>query len=94
MQRGSDFRSEVRLWLETNIPASMRTPMPEAELPWGGQRAQYPNPDTKIWLERMIGQGWIAPTWPLEYGGGALSPAEAAILQMATPANWRIDMPP
>jgi alkylation response protein AidB-like acyl-CoA dehydrogenase len=26
-------------------------------------------------------RGWTVPTWPREYGGGGLSPAEAAVLQ-------------
>jgi alkylation response protein AidB-like acyl-CoA dehydrogenase len=29
----------------------------------------------------MAGRGWTAPTWPREYGGGGLSPAEAQILR-------------
>ena len=28
--------------------------------------------------------GWTAPTWPKEYGGGGLSPAEARVLQQET----------
>ncbi len=52
------FRSEVRDWLEQNCPASMRTPMIDSELPWGGRHAEFPNPDTKLWLDRMIDKGW------------------------------------
>jgi alkylation response protein AidB-like acyl-CoA dehydrogenase len=81
MRSGSDFQTEVRAWLESNLPASMRTPMPEAELPWGGRRARYPNPDSRVWLNRMIEKGWTAPTWPQLYGGAGLTAAEAAILQ-------------
>ncbi len=33
------FREETRAWLEANCPASMRTPMPEDELIWGGARS-------------------------------------------------------
>ena len=47
------FRAETRAWLE-EMPASMRTPMPEREMPWGGRNASYPNPDTK--------SGWTI--WP------------------------------
>jgi acyl-CoA dehydrogenase len=28
----------------------------------------------------MVARGWTAPEWPRDYGGGGLSPAEAAIL--------------
>ena len=74
------FRSETRAWLEENCPESMRTPMPEREMPWGGRNASYPNPDTKVWMDRMAARGWTAPEWPAEYGGGGLS-KEDKILQ-------------
>ena len=67
------FRAETRAWLEENCPASMRTPMPEREMPWGGRNASYPNPDTKVWMDNMASRGWTAPSWPAEYGGGGLS---------------------
>jgi alkylation response protein AidB-like acyl-CoA dehydrogenase len=74
------FRSEARAWLETNCPPSMRTPMPEHEFPWGGRNASYPNPDTQVWLDRMVAKRWTAPMWPTEYGGAGLSPEHAQIL--------------
>ncbi len=75
------FRSEARTWLEENCPASMRTPMPEDEVVWGGRKAVYKNPEAKTWLDRMGAKGWTAPEWPSDYGGGGLSKAEARILQ-------------
>jgi acyl-CoA dehydrogenase len=74
------FRAEIRAWLEENCPPSMRTPMPEDEVVWGGRKAVFKNPDSKIWLERMAGKGWTTPTWPAEYGGGGLSKAESLVL--------------
>ena len=76
-----NFREETRAWLEENCPESMRTPMPEREMPWGGRRAKYPNPDTKVWMDNMASRGWTAPEWPAEYGGGGLSKDEAKVLQ-------------
>ena len=75
------FRSETRAWLEANCPASMRTPMPEDEVVWGGRNATFKNPDSKLWLDAMGAKGWTAPVWPKEYGGGGLSAAENAVLQ-------------
>ena len=75
------FRTETREWLEANCPASMRTPMKEDEVVWGGKREPFKNPDSKIWLERMGEKGWTAPEWPTEYGGGGLSKDENRILQ-------------
>ncbi len=74
------FREEVRDWLEANCPPSMRTPMSEAETPWGGRNAVWKNPDSRLWLERMGAKGWTAPTWPAAYGGGGMSGAQARVL--------------
>lgn len=76
----ADFRLETRAWLQENCPDSMRTPMPEHERVWGGRNAIFPNPDSKIWLERMVERGWTVPTWPSKYGGGGLDREQARIL--------------
>ena len=47
------FRRDTTAWLETNCPASMRTPGGEEEAVWGGRNATYTNPDSKLWLDRM-----------------------------------------
>lgn len=74
------FRNETRAWLEENCPPGMRTPMPDAERVWGGKKPVFKHPDSKTWMDRMIERGWTAPRWPLEYGGGGLSLAEAEVL--------------
>ena len=75
------FRAEVRDWLEANCPQSMRTPMPEDEIVWGGRNVQFKHDDQKAWLDAMAAKGWTAPTWPKELGGGGLSPEEHRVLQ-------------
>jgi alkylation response protein AidB-like acyl-CoA dehydrogenase len=75
------FRQDVRHWLDQNCPASMRTPMPPDEMPGGGKRARFKNPDSKRWLERMAERGWTVPTWPIEFGGGGLDKAQSFVLQ-------------
>lgn len=75
------FRNDVREWLEENCPPSMRTPMPEDEVVWGGRKATFKNPESRLWLERMASRGWTAPTWPKAYGGGGLEPDENRVLQ-------------
>lgn len=75
------FRSEVRQWLETNCPPSMRTPGPPDEIVRGGTHATFANPESKVWLDRMADKGWTVPEWPKEYGGGGLSKAQAAVLE-------------
>lgn len=75
------FRAETRAWLEENCPPSMRTPMKDDEIVWGGRRETFKNPESKLWLERMGEKGWTAPVWPTEYGGGGLTKAEARVLE-------------
>ncbi len=75
------FRRETRAWLEANAPKSLfGQGGSELEGTWGGRKATYPNPDTKLWLDRAAARGFTAPTWPKEYGGGGLDPAEAKVL--------------
>lgn len=77
----TDFRTEVRAWLEANCPPSMRTPMPADEHPGGGKNAVWKNPESKLWLDRMAERGYTVPTWPKEYGGAGLDAAHNRILQ-------------
>lgn len=79
--RDHEFRNEIRDWLAGNCPASIRTPMPEAEAVWGGRNEPFVNPDSRLWLERMAERGWTVPTWPKEYGGGGLRFEDDRILQ-------------
>ncbi|MAH92767.1 MAG: acyl-CoA dehydrogenase [Hyphomonas sp.] len=75
------FRAETREWLEENCPPSMRTPMKDDEIVWGGKREKFKNPEAKVWLERMGEKGWTAPEWPAKYGGGGLSREQNRVLQ-------------
>ena len=83
MNELDNFRQEVKDWLKENCPSSMqngadsKTPVDEV---WGGRKAVYKNPDSKIWLERMGSKGWTMPTVSKEYGGGGLSKDEVKIL--------------
>jgi alkylation response protein AidB-like acyl-CoA dehydrogenase len=73
------FRAEARDWLEANFPQALRkTPDAVTEAVMGGGK---PTGDIAVWKERMGAKGWGAPTWPTEYGGGGLSPAQARVLQ-------------
>ena len=56
-----EFRLETRKWLEANCPPSMRTPMPDDEVVWGGRNAVFKNPESKLWLDRMGEKGWTSP---------------------------------
>ena len=70
------FREETRSWLEENCPKEMRN----LSFHWEDAHLVYSKPEAAVWLERMAERGWVAPTWPAEYGGGGLEPEKAAIL--------------
>ncbi len=75
------FRADTRAWLEANCPAEMRTPMKsDKDACWGGRNFEFQSDAQKIWLERMVAQGWTVPTWPKEYGGAGLSRKEEIVL--------------
>jgi alkylation response protein AidB-like acyl-CoA dehydrogenase len=70
------FRAEARSWLEANFPPSLK-----------GRGLSYIEEETpdeadiSAWTKAMGEKGWGVPTWPKQYGGGGLSPAEARVLQ-------------
>jgi alkylation response protein AidB-like acyl-CoA dehydrogenase len=68
-----EFRAETRTWLEQNCPPGARG---LGQIPTGSTQIEIEDPDTTLWLDRMIEKGWTAPTWPTEYGGGGLSNPE------------------
>lgn len=75
------FRATTRAWLEENCPETMRQPMSEADVCWGGRKWVFQSEDQRIWLDRMATRGWTVPEWPQAYGGGGLSGDEAGILK-------------
>ncbi|HTK97617.1 MAG TPA: acyl-CoA dehydrogenase family protein [Pseudomonadales bacterium] len=70
------FRQETREWLAENCPPGARGP---GQIPWGSTRVRL-EADSRMWLERMAGRGWTVPTWPRQYGGAELTPAEYLVL--------------
>ena len=77
----TDFRNEVRAWLEAHCPPEMRTPMTtEADICWGGRKATFSSEAQRAWLEACVGEGYTVPSWPKAYGGAGLSAEEAEIL--------------
>ncbi|MBI2318661.1 MAG: acyl-CoA dehydrogenase family protein [Betaproteobacteria bacterium] len=63
-----EFRLLVRADFEQHYPRELR--FPPRRLRWH---------ENKCWFLRMAAKGWIAPGWPLEYGGMGLSPAKVLI---------------
>ena len=76
------FRTEVRAWLEANYPADLRDPnaKTDPEAVWGGRAFAGSSDPQSVWMRRAAERGLTAPTWPKEYGGGGLTPAQARVV--------------
>jgi alkylation response protein AidB-like acyl-CoA dehydrogenase len=55
------FRDEVRAWLEANLPQDLRDKVA------GYQHLS--KDDLVRWHKVLAKQGWVAPSWPKEWGG-------------------------
>jgi alkylation response protein AidB-like acyl-CoA dehydrogenase len=54
----AEYRQEVRTWLESNLPASLR-----------GRATRPPPEELMPWYRTLSKKGWVAPHWPKQYGG-------------------------
>ena len=64
-----EFRGVFRAWVEENCPQQLRY-----------MRKQRPVlAEVADWYRALSAKGWLAPTWPQEYGGMGLSPAKHII---------------
>ena len=64
------FRTEVRDFLKSDFEPRRAKISEEVREARG---IEPDTPGTQEWLKRLAQQGWIAPAWPKEYGGGGLS---------------------
>jgi len=67
------FRSEIRAWLEANLPAGWFEPGFE-------MTAEERKAFNEGWPRKLYGGGWICATWPKEYGGRGLSVMQGVVL--------------
>ena len=58
-----DFRATVRRFFEHNYPEALR--YPKRRLRWA---------EIRDWTLKLSAQGWLAPSWPVRYGGMGLAP--------------------
>ena len=63
-----EFRGIVRAEFEANHPSALR--FPPRRLRWS---------ENGEWYLRMARKGWIAPNWPVEFGGMGLAPKKLLI---------------
>ena len=55
------FRDEVRGWLRENLPEDLREKV--------ATYAHLSKDDLLRWLKILAKKGWVAPSWPQEWGG-------------------------
>ena len=55
------FRDEVRGWLDANLPDDLRRKVAQYE--------HLTRDDLLRWHRLLAKKGWIAPSWPKEWGG-------------------------
>jgi alkylation response protein AidB-like acyl-CoA dehydrogenase len=76
MSKLESFRQTTRAWLQKNCPPGARG---SGYIPIGSKSIEL-EPDTRLWLDKMIEKGWTVPTWPREYGGAELDRDQYKIL--------------
>ena len=79
--RGGRFRSEVRDFLEKELPErfrGMRRADDGRRRGGGDMRSRFE--ELKEWRTKLADKGWIAPAWPKEYGGAGLGVMEQFIM--------------
>ena len=85
-QEQATFRTQVQGLLDTKLPqryVEMGKEVHQRERPWENDRKSEDPEARKAaedWMEALSGEGWAAPHWPKEYGGGGLEPMEQFIL--------------
>jgi alkylation response protein AidB-like acyl-CoA dehydrogenase len=67
------FREEVRVWLRENLPADLREKVSAYD--------HLGKDDLQRWHRILAKQGWVAPSWPKEWGGTGWDPVQRYIFE-------------
>jgi alkylation response protein AidB-like acyl-CoA dehydrogenase len=65
----ASWRHEVRAFIDKELPQMFKDEPLEAE----AADALWDHPDMQAWRRKLVARGWIAPSWPKEYGGAGLT---------------------
>ncbi len=55
------FRDEVRVWLQANLPGALHDKVASYQ--------ELEKDDHSRWHKALAQKGWVAPEWPVEWGG-------------------------
>jgi alkylation response protein AidB-like acyl-CoA dehydrogenase len=69
------LRNEVRTWLEEELPPEYE------EFQWDFTEDPEQWSFYRAFWKKQGAKGWLEPTWPIEYGGAAMSVPEARTVQ-------------
>ncbi len=70
------FQRTVRDWIAEHYTPDLRARMALSKNGYLDKAGQV------AWQKKLAAQGWIAPNWPVEFGGPGLTATEKYILQM------------
>ncbi len=70
------FQQEVRQFIAENYPADLRGKQDEGE--------ELSKQDFLAWHKTLYAKGWVAPAWPVEYGGTGWTPTQRFIFSEET----------
>ena len=62
------FRDQVRAFLDASLPADLQHKV--------RMHLRLSKPDYVRWHQILAAQGWVAPGWPVEFGGPGWSPVQ------------------
>jgi alkylation response protein AidB-like acyl-CoA dehydrogenase len=62
------LRDEIRQWFAENLPEDIRRRVFNGE--------KIPKSEQIPWMRKVAEKGWLAPSWPKEWGGPGWGPAE------------------
>ena len=65
------FRDQVRAFLDANLPADLQHKV--------RKHLRMAKIDYVRWHKILAAQGWVAPGWPVEFGGPGWSPVQRHI---------------
>ncbi|MBI2761156.1 MAG: acyl-CoA dehydrogenase family protein [Chloroflexi bacterium] len=71
------FRGQVRAFIDANLPSAWGAP--DEMTMYGGGDDPERQAFYKQWQKALGNKGWIAPHWPVEYGGAGMTPGEQFI---------------
>jgi alkylation response protein AidB-like acyl-CoA dehydrogenase len=70
------FRDEVQGWIAEAFDDDLRTKMAQSKNGYLDREGQV------AWQKKLYARGWMAPDWPVEYGGAGFTPAQRYIFSV------------